>query len=264
MNKRISVIMGVYNCAETIVEALDSIYAQTYKNFSLIVCDDASQDNTYEIVREYAQHHDNIVLLKNETNLKLAATLNHCLKYADTEYIARMDGDDISLPSRFEKEIHFLDTHPEYSFVSCPMIYFDEGGVWKTGTAIENPTSENFTNGPPFCHAPSMMRFTELKEVGFYTSEPRVERVEDYYLWYKFYKKNKRGYNLQEPLYKMRNDKNAFRRRRFKNRLAGFFINLEVCKGLGIPFPYFHSLKNFSKAFVPPRIQRFLIKLQNI
>ena len=55
-------------------------------------------------------------------------TLNHCLKYADTEFVARMDGDDISLPSRFEKEINFLDEHPEITIVSSPMIYFDEDG----------------------------------------------------------------------------------------------------------------------------------------
>ncbi|MBR1626436.1 MAG: glycosyltransferase family 2 protein, partial [Bacteroidales bacterium] len=122
---RITVIMGIYNCASTLVEALDSLYAQTYKNFKIVLCDDGSTDETYEVAKNYARNKDNIILIKNDKNLKLAATLNHCLKYADTEYVARMDGDDISLPERFEKEIEFLDSHQEYAIVSCPMIYFD-------------------------------------------------------------------------------------------------------------------------------------------
>ena len=100
--------MGIYNCAPTLAEALDSLYAQTYQDFKIILCDDGSTDNTYEVARHYADSHDNIVLVRNERNMGLNYTLNHCLRYADTEYCARMDGDDISLPTRFEKEINFL------------------------------------------------------------------------------------------------------------------------------------------------------------
>ena len=83
--------------------------------------------------------------------MKLAATLNHCLDFADTEYVARMDGDDLSVATRFEKEISFLDSHSEYAFVSCPMIYFDEGGEYKVGSAIEKPEKESFKYKPLVC-----------------------------------------------------------------------------------------------------------------
>lgn len=248
---RITVIMGIYNCAATLEEALDSLLSQTYQGFKVIMCDDASTDDTYNVAKSYSDKYDNFILIRNERNLKLAATLNHCLEYADTEYVARMDGDDISLPTRFEKEINYLDTHRDISFVSCPMIYFDEQGDWKTGYAKEYPTRRDFKNGPPFCHAPSMTRFSALKAIGFYTAEPRVERVEDYYLWYKMYINGYIGANLLEPLYKMRDDKNAFHRRRFSDRWKSFFINYEVCKGLGEPFALLIALKNFTKAFVP-------------
>ena len=82
---RISVIMGIYNCASTLVEALDSLYAQTYKDFKIILCEDGSTDNTYEIAKQFSSWHDNIVLLKNECNMGLNFTLNRCLEYADTE-----------------------------------------------------------------------------------------------------------------------------------------------------------------------------------
>ena len=143
---RISVIMGIYNCASTLIEALDSLYAQTYQNFKIILCDDGSTDNTYQIASEYAKTRDNILLIRNEHNRGLNYTLNHCLDYVDTEYVARMDGDDISLPTRFEKEISFLDSHPEYAIVSCPMIHFDENGDYRVGTAIEHPNKNSFIN----------------------------------------------------------------------------------------------------------------------
>ena len=109
---RISVLIGIYNCASTLVEALDSLYAQTFKDFKVILCEDGSTDNTYDVAEKYAQSHDNIILLRNEGNMGLNYTLNRCLEYADTEYVARMDGDDISLPHRLETEINFLDAHP--------------------------------------------------------------------------------------------------------------------------------------------------------
>ena len=142
--------MGIYNCAPTLVEALDSLYAQTYKDFKIILCEDGSSDNTYEVARQYADSHDNIVLIRNDKNMGLNYTLNRCLELVDTEYVARMDGDDISLPTRFEKEIDFLDKHPEYAFVSTPMIYFDENGIFKEGKAVAEPSIRNFINGRTF------------------------------------------------------------------------------------------------------------------
>src|SRR5690625_5567791 len=139
---RITVLMAIYNCAPTLKEAIDSLYAQTYNNFKLVLCDDASTDNTYEIAKQYAEKHDNIVLIQNEKNMKLAYSLNRCLEYADTEYVARMDGDDISLPTRFEKQIKFLDEHPEYAVVSSPMIYFYENEDWGRGKSTQT-TAKN-------------------------------------------------------------------------------------------------------------------------
>lgn len=104
---RITVIMGIYNCADTLVEALKSLESQTYKNFKVVLCDDGSKDDTLQVALRWAEEHPNYLVIQNEHNIKLAATLNHCLGYVDTEYVARMDGDDISLPTRFEKEIAF-------------------------------------------------------------------------------------------------------------------------------------------------------------
>lgn len=242
---RISVLMAIYNCADTLSEAIDSLYAQTYDNFKLILCDDGSTDSTYEIAQSYASKHDNIILLKNDKNRKLAYSLNHCLKYADTEYIARMDGDDISLPTRFEKQINFLDTHPEYAVVSTPMIYFDENGDWGEGTAIEKPGIDVFKTQAPHTHAPAMVRTKVMKEVNGYTDNKWTLRNEDFDLWHKIYKAGFRGYNLQEPLYKMRDDQNALDRRTAYSRYIGFVNHIKIMRNLNLKNWFFWSFVAF-------------------
>lgn len=259
---RISVIMGLYNCAYTLPEALDSLLSQTYEDFKVILCDDGSTDDTFAVAKKYADKYENIVLLQNKKNIKLAATLNRCLEYVNTEYVARMDGDDISMPSRFEKEINFLDHHKEYAFVSTAMIYFDETGDWGQGHPKENPKKEDFRIGTPYCHAPCMVRSNVFQEVDGYTANDKTERIEDYYLWYKFYKKGFVGYNLLEPLYKMRDDRNALSRRRFSHRINALKVQIEVLKGLQVSNPYFFSLLNFSKAFIPSFLMRPIRKFR--
>lgn len=231
---RISVLMGIYNCAPTLPEALESLYAQTYQGFKIILCDDGSTDDTYAVAKQYADTHDNIVLVRNERNMGLNYTLNHCLEYADTEYCARMDGDDISLPTRFEKEIIFLDEHPEYAIVSCPMIYFDENGEFGRGSGGYEPTKQAFIKGTPFCHAPCMVRREAYETVGGYTVDKRFLRVEDYHLWMKMFKEGYRGYNLPECLYMMRDDKNAAKRRKWKGNFNEFHVHLLATKELNL------------------------------
>ena len=212
--------MGIYNCASTLQEALDSLYAQTYQDFEIILCEDGSKDNTYEIALENQKQHNNIVLLKNPHNMGLNQTLNNCLAVATGEYIARMDGDDLCDPTRFEKQVKFLDEHPEYAIVSTPMLYFDENGVFGKGIAREGEApKEVFNTGTPFCHAPCMVRKEAYDKVGGYTVDKRLLRVEDYELWVKMYAAGYKGYNLGEYLYSMRDDRNAVARRTFKNRI---------------------------------------------
>ena len=225
--------MGIYNCASTLQEALDSLYAQTYQDFEIILCDDGSKDKTYEVALENQRKHDNIVLLRNEQNLGLNVTLNKCLAAAEGEYIARMDGDDISLPTRFEKQVKFLDEHPEYAIVSTPMIHFDENGEIFRGKVCEGEAKkEMFNYGSPFCHAPCMVRREAFNAVEGYAVHPRLLRIEDYDLWRRLYEKGYIGYNLSEHLYMMRDDKNAFKRRTLRARCNGIYAHWLAYRGL--------------------------------
>lgn len=253
--------MGIYNCASTLQEALDSLYAQTYKEFKIILCDDGSKDDTLKIAIENAHRHDNVIVIKNEKNMGLNYTLNHCLKYADTEYIARMDGDDISLPTRFEKEIKFLDEHPEYAVVSSPMIYFDEKGDFRFGRGKGEVTKYSFVHGTPICHAPSMSRTDVIKSVGGYSVNDNLLRVEDYHLWFKVFSAGYKLYMLDECLYKMRDDRNAIARRNWLNRKNEMYVKHIGYKMIGLPWWYqVYAIIPIIKYFTPKFIYSIMHK----
>ena len=263
MKARISVLIGIYNCASTLGEALDSLYAQTYKGFKIILCDDGSTDDTYTVAKRYADVHDNIILVRNERNMGLNYTLNHCLEYADTEYCARMDGDDISLPTRFETEIRFLDEHPEYAIVTTPMKHFDENGIYREGRGGSEPRIEDFPKHTPFCHAPCMVRTEAYRAVEGYTVDDKLLREEDYHLWIKMYVKGYRGYTLEEPLYMMRDDRNAARRRNFKARKNEAYVKHLAVKMLGLPFYYnIYCIEPLIKGIMPNWLFYLLYKLK--
>ena len=151
---RVSIIMGIYNCADTLPKAIDSILAQTYTDWELIMSDDCSTVSTYAVAESYQkQYPEKIVLIKNESNKKLAFTLNHCLEYAKGEYIARMDGDDISIPERLEKQINFLQANPEYQLVGTLMQRFNEDGLADIVGAKEEPDKYTIITQAPFNHA---------------------------------------------------------------------------------------------------------------
>lgn len=186
-------------------------------------------------------------------------TLNRCLDQADTEYIARMDGDDISLPHRFETEINFLDAHPEYAVVSGPMIYFDADGDFRTGTGKGEVKKEDFILGSPVCHAPCMARTDAFKAVGGYSVGDKFLRAEDYHLWFKLFAAGFKLYMLNDVIYKMRDDRNALNRRTFKCRKNIAYVMHTGFRMIGLPwYTHVFAFKPILMYFVPASIYKWL------
>lgn len=258
---KISVLMGIYNCADTLSEAIDSILAQTYTNWQLILCDDGSADRTYEVAKTYCDRYpDKIVLLRNERNMGLNYSLNHCLSAADGEYLARMDGDDISVPDRFEKELRVLEEDPSLAVVSTAMVYFDRDGEYvSSGGVCEYPDKKLLVHGPVHCHAPCMMRTEVMRAVGGYSVDRRLLRVEDWHLWLKLYAAGHRGRNLPEALYKMRDDRAAAGRRKFRYRLNEAYVAGLAVRMLGLPiWNYVYMLRPILVGLLPKSVYRYL------
>lgn len=232
--------MGVYNCADTLGEAIESIINQTYTDWELIMCDDGSQDNTLEVARYYMQQEPKrIHVITNPVNMGLNKTLNNCLAEARGQFIARMDGDDVCDNTRFEKEMKVLAEHPEYAIVSTEMGMFDKGVQWGKTNYKETPQPKDFIRESQFCHAACLVRKEAYDSVGGYTIDEKLLRVEDYHLWIKMYAKGYRGYNIKEVLYMMRDDRNAATRRTFKNRMNEVYVKRFAIRALHLPF-YYH------------------------
>lgn len=258
----ISVIMGIYNCADTLEEAVDCILAQTIQDWELILCDDGSADKTYAIAQNLAAANpDRIRLMKNERNRGLNYTLNRCLKAASGQYIARMDADDRCAADRFEKELAVLETEPGIAIVSTAMDYFDESGVWGRVSHSEYPVNHDFLHGTPFCHAPCMVRKEAYDAVGGYSVDNKLLRVEDYHLWIKMYATGFRGKNLTEALYQMRDDRNAYSRRKFRYRLNEAYVKILAVKKLHLPaYGYLYAMRPILVGLLPPGLYDVLHK----
>lgn len=235
-NPKISVIMGIYNCEDTLGKAIDSIIAQSYTNWKLIMCDDGSTDDTYQVALKYAaQYPTKITLLRNEHNKKLSYTLNRCLEAASSPLIARMDGDDISHKDRFQKQVQFLLNHPEIDLVGTSMQCFDEFGLHAVRHAIPEPDKWTLRQIEPFYH-PTLMTYNRVyKDLGGYLDIDRTERVEDLDLYFRFYNKGFNGANLDEVLYYVREDNRTLKRRIAKYRFNGILTRVYGYKLLGYP-----------------------------
>ena len=198
----VTILMPVYNCREYVREAIDSILGQTFRDFEFLIIDDGSTDDTNEIIRKYSD--DRIIIHKNEKNLGLIATLNKGLDLAKGRYIARMDGDDISVSSRLEKQINFLEAHPDY--IAC--------GSW-VETFKENEKTIDIKYNEKyeliriksmyqnhFCHGSSLFKTDIVKKYNL-RFENKFIHAEDYYFFVKLSEIGKL-YNIQEILLRVR------------------------------------------------------------
>lgn len=261
----VSVIMGVYNGASTVSEALNSILNQTYSNWELIVCDDCSVDNSAQIIQEYVRKDHRIKYIKNEKNVGLAASLNHCLKYVQGEYIARMDCDDLSAPKRFEVQVGYLQEHRDVDLVGSEMQEFDEHGYKNIVRNKEYPTKFDVPKGAPFCHATIMMRTSVMKALNGYIISNHTIRTEDVDLWYRFFAGGYKGVNIQETLYFVRMDEAAYKRRKIKYMLHASYIIWYGTDLLHLPVYYkVYCIKPIVSWLLPSntkaKLRKYLIK----
>jgi len=235
---KISVIMGVYNGSKKIDFAIKSILNQTFSDFELIICDDGSSDNSYEIIKNYEQIDKRVKVIKNEKNMGLAPTLNKCLEIAEGEYIARMDDDDISHKNRFAKQVEFLDKHTEYALVGTSSNLYDRDGIWGSNINEGERTKLDIYLGRTFIHPSVMMRREAILDVGGYTTGQETERTEDFDLWCKLYSKGYKGYNLSDILLDYYEARDCYKKRKFKYRICEYRLKKKWRKELNIPLMY--------------------------
>lgn len=248
--------MGIYNGEATIVECLESLIAQTFKDWEIVVCDDASTDNTFEILKKYSDlYPDKIVLLRNKNNIKLANTLNKCIGVSNGKYLARMDVDDIAYPTRLEKQVDFLDNNKQYDVVGSGASPFDSRGTRGVRLCPEKPSRKDLVKGAPHIHPTVMFRREALESLGGYATLKNTIRCEDLDLWYRFYASGFKGYNLQEPLLYYRESIIDYKRRTVKNSINMAKTMLKGYRLNKIPLGYYIiTLKPIASSMLPRRL----------
>lgn len=258
---KVSVIMGVYNVKkqEMAEQALQSVLKQTFKDFELIICDDGSDNKTADIIKQIISHDKRVKIIQNDRNRGLAYSLNHCLQYATGEYIARMDIDDISYPDRFEKQIEFMDSHPEYAFCGTWADLFEGDNIWGTRKRPEFPQKEDFLFGPKVIHATIFIRKDVLDAVNGYCVRWDTARAEDYELFMRLYSLNYKAYNIQKALYQIREDKDAYKRRTYKYRIQEAHVRMTGFKQLKLyPKAIIYVVKPLIVGLIPQIILKKL------
>lgn len=199
----ISVLMGVL-CSRDRIEGMEnavrSILNQTYRDIELLICDNGSCQEVQVLLDTLAASDQRIHLHRPSNVNTLQKKLNACLSVAKGEFIARMDDDDFSYPTRFEEQFSFLDQHPEIDFVGCNIMQVDKNGFAGVRNLPMYPTIEDFKFVSPYIHSALLFRCDTLSLVGGYSESKWQECCEDYDLLLKIYEQGRSGANLQQVL----------------------------------------------------------------
>jgi glycosyltransferase involved in cell wall biosynthesis len=177
----LSVLMPVYNSAPFLREAIESILRQTFVDFEFIIIDDGSSDGSTEIIRFYSGKDARIHSIRQERHQGIVSALNIGLGVCRAEYIARMDGDDISLPDRFVLQLNRMSKTPNLGALGAALAYIDETGK-ELGVIRRCNLQSSRLAANPLLHPTVMMRREVLVEHQLHYWE-KYRYAEDYYLW---------------------------------------------------------------------------------
>ena len=183
---KISVLMPAFNAEMFLREAVDSILNQTFGDFEFVIVDDCSTDATRQILEEYADRDSRVKLFRNEVNRGIAATRNRLMAEAspESDYFALMDADDIALPERFEKQLEYLEAHPELAAAGSSIWIIDEESR-RIGRRDYPSDPRRITAAMirfnPVSQSSVMIRRSAVKATGLYN--PKYRAASDYDYW---------------------------------------------------------------------------------
>lgn len=251
----ISVIIPTHNAEKTIARCIESVLKQKEVELEVIIGDDCSTDNTMSVLKRYAELNENVFYFQNEKNMRAAYTRNECIKRARGELIAQIDDDDYMAEGRLAKQMHFLLTNKNYSFVGSNMFYFDEEGVWKESRSIEFPEKEDFLSTSAFSN-PSVMFWKKcLDSVGGYRVAKETIRGQDYDLFMRLYAAGFKGANIQESLTYYYRGKVGYQKTTVKIRYYDFLVRWRNFKKLGLmPAGILYAIKPLLLMIIPFRV----------
>lgn len=181
---QVSIIMPVYNGEKYVVEAIESILNQSYKDYEIIIVNDGSTDNTFDKIRSYLQLSNTKYV--EQRNRGLPAALNTGIKASSGEYIAFLDCDDVWLPHKLDMQVVFMKEHPEVGLVHGNISYIDQYGTpFTPDSPYETDISGNcfpeLFMGNRIAVLTVLMKKECIRKVGFFSEN--LKYADDYDMW---------------------------------------------------------------------------------
>ncbi|MBU1199964.1 glycosyltransferase family 2 protein [Patescibacteria group bacterium] len=186
----ISIAIPVYNAGEFLHQAINSILNQTYKNLEIIAVDDGSTDNSWGVLKQLQRQDKRLKIFKNNKNQGIGFTSNKAIKHAKSNWIARMDADDISLPTRLQKQIEFLLKHPKVVAVGgqCKIINTKGERVGKKIFPTKHKDIKSMMFNAMSIQQPTVMFNTNLLPKNFSWYNNSLSPVDDLDLFFRLFK----------------------------------------------------------------------------
>jgi len=253
----ISVLLCVYNPdKDQLYQAVESIIWQSFSDWEMILYDDGSEEPYKEWIYQISCKDTRIRYVRNETHYSLAHGLNESMKLALGKYVARMDADDISHVSRFEKQFQFLEANPEYMWVGSNISLIDEeNNLWGERKYTRIPKKKEFLKFSPYAHPATMIQREKLLKYGGYKTGKHPYRSEDYELFMRLQAAGEQGVNLQENLLNYRETAQGYQKRTFRFQFQEMLVRAEGFCKLGIlnPVTLVYVLKPMIVWLIPNR-----------
>ncbi len=268
----VSVLLPAYNCSKFLSQAIESVLQQTFTHFEFIIINDGSTDDTEKVILSYSD--PRIKYFKNDGNKGLIYTLNRGIDEAKGKYIARMDGDDICTPERFEKQVNWLEKNPHVSVLALTVTLIDEQnnviGYWDDdkNNITTNSIKKFLSKNNCIAHPTVIFKTAIIKRFKFDTKQ---KLSEDYDLWLRLIANGNVIAKLDDVLFLHRILNDSFTRTRkynvftriskvqikffinqLKDKQFNFFIVKVFCSGV------INLFKGYGKA-----VKNILVKRDN-
>ncbi|MFU1633702.1 glycosyltransferase family 2 protein [Aeromonas veronii] len=198
---KVSIIMPSFNSGMTINDSINSVLLQTYKNWELIITDDCSTDNTFEIINNFAVRDNRIIVIKNQFNSGAGFSRNQSIERSTGKYIAFLDADDIWLPNKLSKQVAYMEQTGALFTYSSYQKLSDEG----LGGIVKVPNRVTYNQLLRGCVIGCLTAMFNAERLGRQTM-PLIRKRQDFGLWLQLLKQCHEAHGIQEVLAQYRTD----------------------------------------------------------
>ena len=240
MSGLVSIVMPSYNTAKYIAESINTVLAQTYTDWELLIVDDCSTDNTDEVVSKFLKQDSRIKYIKNDCNSGAAVSRNRALRDAKGKWIAFLDSDDLWMPEKLYKQIQFMEVN-DCSFSYTEYMEIDENSV-PNGRTVTGPKRITKTGMYNYCWPGCLTVMYDASVIGLIQIED-IRKNNDYAMWLKVSQKTN-CYLLNEVLAKYRKRTGSISNHTYAALIKWHYRLYKQAEHMSAPVSLFNTCRN--------------------